>query len=207
MKLVVSLFLVGVAALPASPIAVSIVDAGNPPVVDSNGEYVGPYTLSVNGTNIAALCVDDKDRSQLNVSWKANETAVSSPNLSNTYKPSEGQEYKEAAYLYSLITQPGVSGTDRIDIQHAAWYIMDGKTSSVSTSDGAYLYIQKAASNYNFMDFSGYEIVSSANQYNRQQEFIIDTTCPAPEPASVGLFGAGLIIAAAISSWVRRNRS
>jgi hypothetical protein len=202
MKLFISLFLAGAAVAWTSPVTVSIVSIGNPPLV-SQGVYVGPYTLSINGTNFAALCTDDKDWSYLNHPWQANETAVTSPNLGNTYNPGKRQEYEEAAYLYSLMIQPGA---DRIDIQHAAWDIMDDKITSVNPSDGAYSYIQNAVSNYSSMNLSGYEIISSTDKGNRQQEFIIDTISPAPEPASVGVFGAGLIIAAAISAWLRRHK-
>ena len=172
---------------------------------------VGPYTLSVNGTNYAALCVDDKDWSTLNTPWLANLTTVSSSNLSNTYHSGKGIQYQENAYLYTVITQ--APGADRINIQHAAWDIINYSITSSTSLIGLNLfsgdiaYINQATHNYNTsgLNFANFQIISSASCY-RQQEFIIGPNCNAPEPASFALLGAGLLMAGASRAWRRRKQ-
>lgn len=194
MKLI-SIFLFAGALLSASPVA-DLVNAGTP-LLASGNDYVGPYGLTLNGTLYAALCVDDKDWGSLNDPWNVNITSISSGNFSSTYNSTKGQEYMEDAWIYSQITQPGA---DRIDLQHAAWDIMDlGITNStqlsndVSLHDGAYNFISEALTDYRTMNFSGYEILSDCNKDGdgREQEFIICT----PEPESLTLLGMGLLLA------------
>lgn len=193
MKLI-SVFLLAGALLSASPVA-TLVSAGSP-LLASNGVYVGPYGLTLDNKLYAALCIDDKDWGSLNAPWDVNVTLISSGNFSNTYNPTKGQEYMEEAWIYSQITKPGA---DRINLQHAAWDIMDlGITtlahlnSDVSSSDGAYAFISQALTGYASMNFSGYEILSDVNTgKGREQEFIIAT----PEPESVTLLGIGLLLA------------
>jgi hypothetical protein len=204
-------FLMFGALLSAGPVDVTLLDTGNPVLKDSHGVNVGPYTLSVNGINYAALCVDDKDWSTLNTPWLANLTTVGSSNLSSAYHASRGIEYQENAYLYTLITQ--ASGADRINIQHAAWDIINYSITSSTSLIGLNLfsgdtaYINQATANYNKsgLNFANFQIVSSASCY-RQQEFIIGPNCDAPEPASFALLGAGLLMAGASRAWRRRKQ-
>ncbi len=198
MKLI-SIFLVAGALLSASPVSTpnvaDLVSAGSP-LLASNGDYVGPYGLTLNQNLFAALCVDDKDWGSLNDPWNVNVTSISSGNFSLTYNPSKGQEYEEDAWIYSQITK---AGADRIDLQHAAWDIMDlGITTlgqlntDVSVHDGAYTYISQALAGYSTMNFSNFEILSDCNTGDgREQEFIICT----PEPESFMLLGMGLLLA------------
>jgi hypothetical protein len=210
MKAILTFFMFG-ALLSAGPVNVTLLNTGNPILKDSQGVNVGPYTLSVDGKNYAALCVDDKHWSELNTPWFANLTSVGSSNLSNTYHASEGTEYKEAAYLFTLITQ--ASGADRINIQHAAWdvinYSITSSTSLVGLNlfSGDTAYINQAAHNYNTsgLNFANFQIVSSASSCYRQQEFII-SNCDAPEPASFALLGAGLLMAGASRAWRRHKQ-
>ncbi|MFL6353495.1 MAG: PEP-CTERM sorting domain-containing protein [Bryobacteraceae bacterium] len=209
MKFIMTFFVFG-ALLSAGTVDVTLLNYGNPAVKDSQGIYVGPYTLSVNGMNYTALCVDNKDWSALNTPWFANLTSVGSSNLTDTYNASKGIEYQEDAYLYTLITQ--ASGATRINIQHAAWDIINYSiTSSTSLSglnlfSGDAAYINQATQNYNTsgLNFANFEIVSSASCY-RDQEFII-AKCDAPEPASFALLGAGLLMAGASRAWRRRRQ-
>ncbi len=210
----ISIFLLAGALLSASPVSTSsvatLVSAGSP-LLASNGDYVGPYGLTLNQNLYPALCVDDKDWGSLNAPWNVNVTSISSGNFSLTYNPTEGQEYMEDAWIYNQITQPGA---DRINLQHAAWDIMDlGITTStqltndLSSSDGAYNFISQALTGYSSMNFSGYEILSDCNKGDgpgdgREQEFIICT----PEPASFMLLGMGLLLAGVGSARQRRKQ-
>ncbi len=211
MKYILTFFMFG-ALLSAGPLTVSLVNAGNPVLHDGNGVDVGPYTLGMNGMDYAALCVDSRDWSQLNTPWSANLTTVGSSNLSNTYHPSEGTEYEEDAYLFTLITKPGA---DRIDLQHAAWDIINDSITSATSLTGLHLfsgdtkYIDQATADYNTsgLNFADFEIVSGFDKgTGREQEFIIGDSCDAPEPASFALLGAGLLMAGATRAWRGRKQ-
>jgi hypothetical protein len=192
--------------LSASPVSVTFVNAGNPVVV-GYGFDVGPYTLSVNGQNTLAMCMDDFY--ETSGSWTANQTAVSSSNLAGTYLGnatyniggytlSSGQIYTAEAYLFSLLVKPGA---DRANIQEAAWAIMDPATlNTIFSTNNTQVenYLLLAATNYSSFDTTGYQILSQVNPgQHPQQEFMtfIPSTAT-PEPASIALFGAGLIAVA-----------
>lgn len=204
-------FFIAAAALSAAPITqVKLVNAGSPSVIASSvtidgdtktGVYIGPYTLQMNGTNYAALCIAFNDTSHVNDTWSAYVTQVGSSNLSNTYHPTFGQEYEEDAYIYSQIVKPG---SDRTGLQEAAWDIM---SYGITNSSYKYLigdnsYIDAALANYGKMNFSGYEIVSDTVA-GAEQEFLV---C-APEPGSLMLLGAGLLAAVGAAAWQRRKHA
>lgn len=179
-------------ATPVTTVRADVVNAGTP-LLDQHHDFVGPYTLNVNGTNYSALCIDFEDNATLGQTYSAYETQLSSNNLSDTYHPTWSIQYKEEAYLLSLILQPHA---DRIDIQHAAWAITD---SSYHANSAAESFVHLAMANYNSLDFSKFEIISGkeASDCNRAQEFIIDPSAnvTTPEPASVLLMGGGLLAA------------
>jgi hypothetical protein len=198
MKLFYS-FLFAAAVLSATPIdQVKLVNAGNPSdivnkvTVDGDTKYnvyIGPYTLSLNGQNTAAMCIDFFDDGNVGDTWNAYVTQVGSSSLSNTYHPTYGQEYEEDAYLFSQITK---SGADRTGLQEAAWDVM---AYGITNSSYKYLigdnsYIDAALANYNKINLAGFQIVSDTVA-GHEQEFIVAT----PEPGSLLLLGLGLLIA------------
>jgi hypothetical protein len=185
------------------------VNPGTPPVVDSSNYFVGPYTLNVAGQNVAAMCMDDFYHTS--GSWSANLTVVNSSNLANTYlgnntynvdglQVSASKLYLEEAYLFSEIVKPGA---DRIDLQDAAWTIMDDATGHTDHSEGNKAVdnmIADAATHAGSFDASHYEIVSQVNPGSRpQQEFIVAT----PEPATCGLLGAAFLLLGRTRVWSR----
>ncbi len=204
-KAIFSLFIFG-AALSASPASVSFVSATS---------SIGPYTLSVNGVNTPAMCMDDFLR--VSGSWKANVTAVSGADFSNTYLGNhtfniEGYSLTSAnvygieAYLFNQLIQ---KNTDRTDIQEAAWAVMDPNTmnSVVNTHNTAVINVLlQAANNYSSFNTSGYQILSEVNPgCNAEQEFMTQSAAT-PEPASFALFAAGLVAAGA-SRFLRRKKT
>ena len=183
----------------ASPVHVSLVNPGTPAITDSSRDYVGPYTLSIGGADVAAMCLDDFFKTS--GSWNADLTAVNSGNLANTYLGnqsfrvdgttlSSAQVYKVEAYFFSEIIQPGA---DRVDLQDAAWTFMDDVAGHFphSTSTTVNNDIANALENYKSINAAGFDIVSQvAPGCDPEQEFIVAT----PEPASLGLLGGTLLL-------------
>ena len=194
-KLLFSALCTAATALTASatPLSVKLVNAGSPADIASSvtidgvtkfGVYIGPYTLSINGgANTLAMCIDFNIVSNVGSTYNAYETGVGSSNLANTYAPTKGQEYEEEAYLFSQITQTGISNSTRTAIQEAAW---DITAYGITNSSYKYLignnsYINTALADYSSMANVGYEIISDTTK-NGEQEFI---TYSAPAPSSV----------------------
>lgn len=202
MKKLALAFLLAAGLLCASPITttVKLVDVGHPPLSDGH-YYVGPYDLLINGQTVAALCIDFADRTSVGQSWTAYISDVGG-DISHTYHPTFDVKYQQEAYLYSLITQPGA---DRKDIQHAAWAITGG----YYANSAAQYYVNLAKANYDTLDLAGFQIVSGINWDNHEQEFLIYNPCDpvAPEPASLGLFGLGLVGAFAARRWRKKQLS
>lgn len=212
MKYLATFFILTAAVALASPVTqqVTLVNAGVPPVIaDSvdidgktiNGVYIGPYTLQINGNDYAAMCIDFFDESHVGDTWNTYVTQVGSSNLSNTYHPSDAQEYEEDAYLMEQILKPN---SNRTGIQEAAWDIM---AYGITNSSYKYLigdnsYIDAALANYGSMNFAGYEIYSDTVQgKNEEQEFLVCT----PEPGSFLMLGLGLLFASTAILWRRRS--
>lgn len=188
-------FLFAGALLSASQVSVTMVNAGDG--TNDGAYYVGPYTLSIdNGPNIAALCIDPLHDSNPGDQWTANVTNLSAassavPGLSNTYLGNGGlKQYEEEAYLFSLITAPGVAQDTRKSIQHAMWDIADP---GFVTDASAQPYLDLASANFESINPNYYTILTDAGK--QYQEFMVSS---APEPATfalIGLAGIGLGLA------------
>lgn len=211
MKLFITSFILAAVASATQLDQVKLINAGSPVVTDSKvtvdgvskyGVDIGPYTLSVNGHNVAGLCIDFFDDSNIGDTWSAYVSQVGG-NISSTLHPTYGQEYEEDAYLYSQIIKPG---SDRTDLQIAAWDIMaygitnSSYTSVVPYNQSIYADINAALANYNQINLAGFEILTDTVN-GCDQEFMIGV----PEPGNVALLGLGLL--AAGLGLVRRRRA
>jgi hypothetical protein len=211
-KSILSFLLCG-AVLGASPITVSLLNAGNG-AIDSTGKYyVGPYTLTLNGVSTPAMCMDDFVEDGLGDKWSANVTAANSSDYSGTYLGNSGktmygqsytssQIYNAEAYLFSLIIKPG---SDQADIQEAAWVIMDPSNSTYSSLAGVQSYLLSAADNSPSFNSSGFNIVSDVTAFGAQ-EFMVSAT-PTPEPATMAFVGFGLLLAGGAMGLRRRKEA
>lgn len=196
----------------ATPVSVSFVNSGKPAIKDSHDDQVGPYTLKINGSDEAAMCMDDFF--ETSGSWSADLTPVTASNLGNTYlgngsytlhgsSISSEEVYLIEAYLDNEILKPGA---DRVDIQDAAWTFMDEITGHAEHSKSTTVsnIIADAEANYSSMNASDFEIVSEVDPEHRpEQEFMVAT----PEPASLGLFGGALLVMGMLRIKARQRRS
>jgi hypothetical protein len=209
MKLLLTFLLASVLTLAGpitGPTAVTLVNAGDG--LNDGSYYIGPYTLAIDGKNYGVMCVDFKDESYIGASWTANLTDLDSTDFSKTYL-GNGQNtvnvYAEEAYLFSMLLAAH-DPTQRIDIQHAAWYLTDP---AYGLSSGAQTELTIAENNYDSKAFQAtladFEIVSDFNSgLGRQQEFIVDVATP--EPYSVAMMGAGLLLITALLRKLRPKK-
>jgi hypothetical protein len=158
-----------------TPLArVELVDSGSPLLV-SGRSYVGPYKVQLDKREVEVLCIDFADESKVGTNWSAYVSNLGDQ-LVHTYHPDKLTLYREEAYLYSLIVQPG---SDRIGLQGAAWAILDP---TYKPNSSATAWIDKAMRNYASIELNRFAILtdSSTKGETRNQEFI--TMLPVPEP-------------------------
>lgn len=161
-------FLSASAILAADSVTATVVDVGPSPL--SNGTYyIGPYTLDINGTDYAALCINAAVSSYLGISYQA------------TIAPLNTVALLEDAWLYEQITGPGVTDAQREDLQYAAWGI---------NTAGAVADEDLAAANYGSVNPAEFDLVTPVD-VDAAQPFIVDAV-PTPEPSDKWLMPLGL---------------
>jgi hypothetical protein len=199
----------------ATPVVtLSLVGPGTPAVVDTqSNDYVGPYALTLNGQTIAAMCMDDFN--VVSGTWTAAVTQANGSDLGNTYlgnntfnvsgyQFTSAQVYQAEAYLFSKLIEPNA---DRVDLQDAAWTIMDEVTGHTPHSNGNAAVdsiISDVVANASSFHASGYEILSEVQPgSSAEQEFMTAAAVTTTEPATLAAVGLALLVAGAIR--VRRN--
>jgi hypothetical protein len=210
MKLALTFFIT-LGVLSATPTTVSLVD---------------PSTLAVNGTYETVLRIDVNDIARLNSPWQANLSSVGG-NISHTYYPKDAKIYKEEAYLYTQITEPGLSSEQSTALQDAAWYLTDNSfnlglelflksgfrwgldKSTLEIFEDVATDLKNAAGAIKTMDFSGFTIVSDANSgwSYRNPEYIYCDSTSTPEPATNALLGAALAVSGVARFLLRKKQS
>ncbi len=174
MKVLITLLLAGSVLLGAPISRVTLLDAGVPPVYDG-ANYVGPYTIQLNGRDVPVLCIDFADDSSVGDQWDAYVNPLEA-SLTKTYHPLALVKYEEEAYLYSMSLRPDA---DRIGIQHAAWAIFD---QGYAADSDAERWIEQAQENYGTVKPGNFEILSGVRSHagSRKQEFLTETVIPEP---------------------------
>lgn len=177
----------------------------------ANNVYVGPYTLSVNGAGTIQAVCDDRDTETGNVTWTAYVNTFAT--LSNTkffslpsINPSttETQNYEAAAWLVQQMFALGpynpANYTTVADIHLAIWsnFSTAALSSLVSNSDAQSWYNKGLAHDLDPIASFSDIVIYTPSPTSASQEFMMVT----PEPASMMLFGTGLL---AIGGIIRRR--
>jgi hypothetical protein len=200
--LVVTYFCIAGATQAQVPVTLKLVSPGSN---ISNNFYVGPYTLQVNGGgNISVVCDDFGTETTVNEVWKANALSWAQVSQAEFYSTAGLKGYEAVASLTQKMNA-NLSDTELVaDIHFAIWAIFtpSAKNNAGFDADALQLYNAALAPTYNVSDFSFITIYDPAPGYTAQ-EFM-----GTPEPASMMLFGTGLLaIGAAIRHRPRRRAS
>ena len=186
--------MLAVAAPINGPVKVTLINTGDG--TSDGRDFIGPYTLQIDAKSYPAMCIDFLDDTAVGASWTADFTDLSSKNFSGTYLGNGNNTvkiYDEEADLFAMLLDT-TNAMQRTNIQHAAWYLTDH---AYSLNSGAKQELKLAEDTYDSKAFQktvdDYEIVSDVDMGAGQaQEFIIRIATP--EPRSLALIGAGLLL-------------
>ena len=180
----------------------------NGSVTPSSGEYTGPYTISVDGTDLPLFCLNLDRNMGVGETWTANASQLS---LSSSVAE------KEAAILFSMADSNQLSN---VDAQLEIWAILDrpdailnGLTPDMELNlKGALVSAMFNPGNlYNdafYSQFTRFTAVpESQSSGGTAQDFLGRNVSPAatPEPGSMVLLGTGFFASAGML--YRRVRS
>ncbi|MGH9405075.1 MAG: PEP-CTERM sorting domain-containing protein [Terriglobia bacterium] len=156
------------------------------------GVYVDPYSGTINGVPAPLVCDDFSHETYFNETWQANVSTfadLSDVRFQQGTPAATLLAYDEAAYLYG---QLGAHPSDIGDISFALWALFtpSAKLSSGFTTGASNWLSTAQGQTYYAGEFSNFEILTPViSGSNSPQEFLTTT----PEPASIMLFGTGLL--------------
>jgi hypothetical protein len=179
---------------------------------DSAGNLISPYTASVNGVNTTIYCDDFANHVSNGETYTANVTNLGSGNLSltrygaisNTLATQSGKGTFDSQQLYEmaawLTTQFSPNSSAGGDIQDTIWDLFNpaGNPSVKPPAPSSNAWLFAAETNYSSINASSFSILTNTGATlsgtGQVQEFIMGTNvAQAPEPASMGLLGLGMI--------------
>ncbi len=181
--------------------------------VDDGRDYVGPYTIQIDGTTYAAMCYDVLGTVSFGQTWEAN--LVRFADLSGSYYagyPDYEQGYAEVAWLFSqlLLTH---SPSTQIDIQHAAWSLFNPAGFEGDPGAAAWRSLAQTAYYAGLPDVNldTFRLVDAVPDGPRVQGLVVNgfysvfqieaggSGSTAPEPAGCLLMGCGLTLFGAMA--------
>jgi hypothetical protein len=174
----------------------------NGAVTPSGTEYVGPYTVSVNGTELPLFCLNLDRNMSVGQAWEANASLLSM---------GSSVEAKEAAILLSFMDLGQISA---VDAQLEIWAILDhadallnGLTPDMELNQKTALMYAKFNPGNLYNDAFYNEFTLFTSNDGTAQDFLGRSlpTTSTPEPASLLLLGTGLFSSAGML--YRRVRS
>lgn len=196
-----------------SAATVSVTFTGSNGQKDNSGNLISPYTASVNGVSTTIYCDDFANTIANGQTYTANETNLASGNLSltrygaisSTLATTNGKQTFDGQELYEmtawLTTQFSANSSAAGNIQDTIWDLFNpasnSKVNPPTPSSNAWLFA--AESNYSSLNSSGFSILTNTSVTlsgsGQVQEFVMAVpVAQAPEPASMGLLGLGMIL-------------
>jgi len=180
---------------------------------DSSGYLISPYTASINGVSTTIYCDDFANTVANGQTYAANETNLGSGNLSltrygaisNTLQTQSGTQTYDGQQLYEmaawLTTQFAGQNSANGDILDTMWDLFNpaGNPNSHPPTPSSTSWLFAAESNYSSINASSFDILTNVSATlsgrNQTQEFLLTVpVAQAPEPASMGLLGLGMIL-------------
>lgn len=164
----------------------------------SGPDYVYPYNFSVNGSagTIQLMCISFANEITFGESWTATTAQIAG-----------NSKFEEAAYLFSLASAPGASGSTIAESQWANWELFDPNDPNLlnnmpygyqqdvrSLLNQAWTYVQDNPDATIYSNYTIYiPVAGSQSTGGLPQDLIGARQCLAPEPNDLILMGSGLL--------------
>ena len=169
------------------------------------GDYVGPYSGTMNGAPVDLFCVDFANEVGFGQRWDANLSLITADaDLSDTRygtTPRALELYQQAAWLTIQFTSQPTNEFG--DIQATIWQLFNPIAPTPSTG----WWLEQARRNYSSVDYGDFRVVTNlgpVQQSGQIQEFLTRTQSgDAPEPNTQLLVGIAL---AGVAGICRRRR-
>ena len=192
-------------SLPASSIRMTFVNVNG---TQAFGQYVGPYTGTMNGAPVDLFCMDFANHVNFGQQWEANLTPITAgSDLGNTRYgslPGALDLYQEAAWLtLQYSSQPA---SEFGDIHATMWRLFG----TGGPDPGSSWWLNEALSHYKSFDYNDFRVVTNIGPVQpagQVQEFLIRLPPSAvPEPGTQLLVGFVVAGAGCICRRLRLRR-